>query len=232
MSVIQPPLALSLPQILTHDGWVNHDGVASAASALALWSLQGGEVWLRSEHRAGKSHLLQALASELDGAQLLQVSGDSDASDSSPLIACWLQQLQQGRWWLIDLAAGRISTERQLALFHLIEHSRRDGVPLVVSWRGDDATLIKPELLTRLRAMQQLVLHPPTTDEDLFSVLEAALTRMQWRLKSSVLRYIMDHTERDLTQLLTRLHALHQHSLQRQCRPSLVNIRQLLAETT
>jgi len=227
MTAVQPPLPLPLPQLLTYDGWVNHHGVASAASALALWELQGGEVWLRSDGVAGKSHLLQALYRELDGARLLQVV-DNGKMDSARCIACWLQQLQPGRWWLVDIAAGKRSADVQLALFHLIERSRRDAIPLVVGWRCSDAVVSKPELLTRLRAMQQLVLQPPVTDEDLLAVLAAELTRMQWCLHTAVLRYILDHTERDLSLLLPLLHALHQQSLSQQCKPSLVNIRRLL----
>jgi len=229
MKVMQPPLSLPLPRLLTHDGWVNHNGVASAASALSLWAVQGGELWLRSDAVAGKSHLLQALARELDGAALLSVV-DSDTQDSAWLSACWMERLQPSRWWLIDVTAGGLGEGAQLALFHVIERGRREAVPLVVGWRCNDTAITKPELLTRLRSMQQLALQPPAADEVLLAVLEAELSRMQWHLNRAVLRYFLAHTHRDLGLLLMRLHALHQQSLEQQCKPSLVNIRQLLEE--
>ena len=227
MTVVQPAFALTLPQILTHDGWINHHGVASAASALALWAMEGGEVWLRSEHVAGKSHLLQALAHECDGAALLSIV-DCAMDDSAALSAVWLDALAQGSCWLIDIRAGRLSENMQLALFHLIERGRRNGVPLVVGWRCDDGLITRAELLTRLRSMQPLVMQPPVDDDDLIAVLTSELDRMQWKLNSSVLRYILTHGHRDLASLLGQLRDLHQHSLRQQCKPSLVNIRHLL----
>ncbi|MDQ6963510.1 MAG: hypothetical protein Q9M13_01170 [Mariprofundales bacterium] len=229
MSVVQPPLELELPQLLTHDGWVNHEGVAAAASALALWALQGGEVWLRSDSVAGKSHLLHALATELGDAHLLQIANGEQMAEAGQLTAGWLQQLQQGRWWIIDITAGSLSAERQLALFHIIERGRRDATPLVVGWRCDPAMITKAELLTRLRAMQQLQMQPPSRDEPLLAVLAAVATQMQWEVKREVLRYMLDHSKRDFTLLLLALRQLHQHSLQQQCRLSLVNIRELLS---
>jgi len=227
MTVVQQPLSLSLPSMLTYDGWINHDGVAPVASALALWAVQGGEVWLRSHSVAGKSHLLQALAHELDNAMLLSVTLDEKCS-ATQLSALWIAQLQSSRWWIIDISAGTISNTMQLALFHLIERARREAIPMVVGWRCQDDTITTPELLSRLRAMTQLMMAPPTDDETLIAVLMAELTRMQWHLNGAVLRYLLAHTHRDLGALLQQLHWLHQHSLERQCKPSLINIRQLL----
>ncbi len=228
MSVEQPPLTLTLPTVFTHDGWINHDGVAAAASALALWSVAGGEVWLRSDGVAGKSHLMQAVAHELRQAALLVVAGGDGEDDANRLSAAWMARLQPGRRWLIDIAAGALPEQGQLALFHLIERGRREGVPMVVGWRCPDAAITRPELLSRLRAMQQLPMAPPVDDGTLLALLEAELRRMQWQLNGAVLRYLLGHTHRELGALLATLHRLHQRSLAAQCKPSPANIRRLL----
>ncbi|RMH49950.1 MAG: hypothetical protein D6682_08205 [Zetaproteobacteria bacterium] len=228
----QPPLTLPLPALLDYDGWVNHSGVADGAAALALWAVEGGEVWLRSSVVAGKSHLVAALQQEVaeGGALLAVASGGDGARPPEELVAGWLQQLGDARRWLVDVAAGALPAAQQLALFHLIERARRDGRPLLIAWRCPEEGGTVPELASRLRAMRVVELAPPVADADLLRVLRAELDRMQWRLDEALLRYMIVHCRRDLEGLLAALHRLHRRSLAVGIRPSLRNVQRLLAE--
>ncbi len=234
MRAMQNPLPLNLPLQLTHAGWVNHAGVSDACATMALWCVQGGGVWLRSDGAAGKSHLLHALAMEQAECRLITISPDAQAS-SQVQSARWLAQLEDGRRWMVDVPAGALPDASQLALFHLIERAREQESSLVVGWRCADAMIARPELLSRLRTLTQVMMMPPHEDAVLLAVIDAELARMQWKLHPGVQRYLLTHTSRQLDRLLQTLHGLQVQSLARQMRPSLSNVQQLLqaaGETT
>jgi len=227
MKAAQPLLPLHLPYQFSHDGWVNHDGVVEGCAALALWAVEGGVIWLRSEEVAGKSHLLNALAVEHGDSALVEVASGVDAS-SQQQSAEWLRQLQAANWWLVDVAAGGVAHGSQLALFHLLERAKQHHHPLLFAWRCADAAIEAPELRSRLRSLRQVKISPPQDDGALLAVMHAELERMQWQMHEAVQRYLLRHTSRRLDCLLRTLHQLHSQSISRQMRPSLTNIGQLL----
>ncbi|MDX8410195.1 MAG: hypothetical protein R8J84_09195 [Mariprofundales bacterium] len=227
MRAMQDPLPLQLPLQLTHGGWVNHGGVAEACATMALWGVQGGGVWLRSDGVAGKSHLLHALAMEQADCGLITVSSD-EGSSSQVQSANWLARLEGCRWWMVDVSAGALADPSQLALFHLIERARAQAFSLAVAWRCEDAMIVRPELLSRLRTLTQVMLLPPQEDAALLAVVDAELVRMQWKLHPGVQRYLLTHTSRQLGRLLQTLYRLQEQSLARKMRPSLSNVQQLL----
>ncbi len=228
MNSHQPALALNLPRVLDYEGWVNHAGVADGTAELALWAVEGGEAWLRSDAVAGKSYLLTALHGEIPDAGHLAPTGCGGAPDA--VVEGWLDRLRGARCWLVDMAAGGHDAAVQLALFHLVERARRQSVPLLIAWRCSHDAITAPELRSRLRAMRTIALFPPTDDEELLAVLASELDRMQWRLSEALLRYLIAHTSRNLGDLLVVLRSLHHYCLARNCKPSLRNIAMLLRE--
>lgn len=193
------------------EDWVRHGGVEDACNRLALWLVHGGRLWLGSDEVAGKSHLLSLLAAEHPQLGLIHV--DSDASGRPmQLVRGWLDRLEAKAFWAVDVQAGPLAQAQAFALFHLLERARDMRRPIVVAWRS--AGTIPPELDSRLKGMERVVMKAPRSDEDLRRVMRAVAAGLQWDIPDVALDVLLVHLPRQLDALPRMLHSLEADSLQ------------------
>ncbi|HXH63999.1 MAG TPA: hypothetical protein VNH42_00655 [Mariprofundaceae bacterium] len=200
-----------LPNRLDADTWVRHDGVEDACNRLALWLVHGGRLWLSSDAVAGKSHLLSLLAAEHPQLGLIHV--DSDASGRAlQQVREWLDQLEGKAFWAVDVQAGPLAQAHAFALFHLLERARDMRRPIILAWRSGG--VIPPELDSRLKGMERVVMQAPHGDEDLRRVMRAVAAGLQWEIPDAALDVLLVHLPRHLDALPRMLRSLEADSLQ------------------
>ncbi|MDQ6993723.1 MAG: glucose-inhibited division protein A [Mariprofundus sp.] len=214
----QMRLALSLPERYEYGSWIRHDGVEQACDRLALWCSQGGSLWLRSQDPAGKTHLLRTVAHEYPLIALLDISATTVDKPALVLVDQWLKELEHSSQWMLDIAPGRMTEVVAQALFHLLERARDLQRPLIIAWRGDTHTL-PPELSSRLLAVEQCLLAPPSNDDVLLNILSSSASSLQWNIRQQVLQAMLTYLPRQLDILIPALKELERLSFEQHIRP-------------
>jgi len=223
-------LQMHLPPVYDYGTWIRHAGVEHGCNRLALWSVHGGALWLTSDDVAGKSHLLRTFAGDQTSVVLLSVPADNGEecnADSSQLTQGWIQRLQAGSHWLIDVQAGTIPQPVAHALFHLLERARDLQCSVVIAWRGDPDTL-PPELSSRLRAMEKITMAAPADDAELLCILRASAGELQWEIREQVLQAMLTYLPRRLDVLVSALQALETESFEQKHKPGPAWVKQQL----
>jgi len=223
----QMRLALSLPERYDYGDWIRHDGVDEACNRMALWCVHGGSVWLRSLDPAGKTHLLCTLAREHAQIALLEVSADTPDQPAWQLVQQWMGKLEERPMWMLDVQPGALAVPVAQALFHCLERARDLQRPLALAWRGETATL-PPELSSRLLAMEQCVLSPPSDDDVLLNILHSSAGRLQWEIRQQVLQAMLTYLPRQLDVLIPALRELERRSFEQHLRPGPAWLKQQL----
>lgn len=207
----QQRLQLQIPPRPDYGRWVRHAGVEEACNRLALWLVRGGMLWLTSDEKAGKSHFVQALQKEHPHIGLVRISaGQLPAFRQTQQ---WIEALAGAAYWIVDTAAGAFSRAQGIALFHLIERAREMSRPLLIVWRDSGQADIPPELMSRLRMMEQVRMAAPLSDADLLAVLRSIADEMQWQVKESILNLLIKELPRDLKSQIYALEKLESGSL-------------------
>ncbi len=208
----QQRLNYKIPVTYEYGRWVRHAGVERACSRIALWLVQGGTLWLSSEEVAGKTHFLHALKQEHPHAGLILAGEREDAAGR--LVSYWVKELEPYVYWMVDVAAGPVSTAHGLALFHLIERAREMNRPLLISWRCEEGRLVPPELSSRMRMMERATMAAPKGDNDLRAVMHAVAEGLQWQVKESILSLMLSQLPRSLPEQIAALMQLESASLE------------------
>ncbi len=219
-------LQLDLPASYDYGTWVRHAGVESACNRLALWSVHGGRLWLSSDVAAGKTHLLRSLASEQRTIALLDIQ-KAEGSTSWQLVQQWMTHLERHSMWLLDIPAGPMPVAVAHALFHTLERARDLQRSIVIAWRGDLDEL-PPELSSRLRAMDQALLHTPARDDELLMILRSGVSTLQWDIREQVLQAMLTYLPRQLDILMPALKELEQLSFEQKHKPGPAWVKQHL----
>ncbi|GAV20180.1 DNA replication initiation factor [Mariprofundus micogutta] len=219
-------LQLDLPANYEYGTWVRHAGVESACNRLALWSVHGGNIWLSSDLAAGKTHLLRSFAAEQNTIALLDVQ-HREESTSWQMVQQWMQTLESHAMWMLDVSAGAMPVAVAHALFHTLERARDLQRPVIIAWRGDIETL-PPELSSRLRAMDQLMMHTPARDDELLMILRSGVSTLQWDIREQVLQAMLTYLPRQLDILMPALKELEQLSFEQKHKPGPAWVKQQL----
>ncbi len=170
-------------------------GSASAERFVYLWGVTG----------AGKSHLLGGFAAAAVDRHVLRF----DAKATVPEIS----QIRGDETVLFD-DVHRLSATGQPALFHAYNRIRTGAGRLIAS-----GSLPAPQLNLladlKSRLAWGLVLEvKPMSDEEKYEALSQHATERGFSLAPEVIRYILNHCERDLPSLMNLLAALDVYSLQ------------------
>ena len=171
---------------------------------------------------AGKSHLLQALASRPDAryldARLVAASSAIDAAFAlSPGIALYL----------ID-NCEQLSPMAQIAAFALFNQVREAGATLITAGSLPPALLaLREDLRTRLGWGLVYQVHELSDAEKIEALTRAAELR-GLMLSPGVLPYLITHFQRDMRSLAAMLDALDRYSLETQRPITLPLLRSLL----
>lgn len=205
----QQRLLFTLPITPGYHTWVHHQGTLTACTRLAVWLNEGGTLWLKSDDPAGKSHLLRALQEEYPQLARLQVQA---SLSSLQQVASWLEVAENHDLWSIDLPAKSLPKHTATALFHLIEHAKEKARPLLIAWRCADHELTLPELASRMRMMEQVLITPPESDHDLHRVLKATAQQLHWDMPDKLIKVMLTHLARDLDSQLSALRHLESAS--------------------
>jgi DnaA family protein len=189
---------------------------------LRLFLLRGANlpherfVYVWGESGAGKSHLLQALASAPNARYI-----PADAGPDAFLFA------NEVTLYLMD-DCDRLSPDGQIAAFALFNQVRENGGLLVTTGALPPARLaLREDLRTRLGWGLVYQLHGLTDDEKIAALTHAARSRGM-SLSAGVLPYLITHFRRDMRSLSAMLDALDQYSLETQRPITLPLLRSLL----
>jgi hypothetical protein len=196
----------------TYGNWIRHSGVENGSNRIALWLVQGGMLWLNSDDMAGKTHFLHALKREHPHVGLVVVEGEQVASIR--LVEGWLKQLEPSACWMVDLPAGPVSRACGLALFHLIERAREMNRSLLISWRCGDDKLAPAELGSRMRTMEQARMLPPSSDQEMKSIIHSVAVELQWSVKESVVSLMLSQLPRTIAAQVAALKQLESAALE------------------
>ncbi|CAN5310449.1 DnaA regulatory inactivator Hda [soil metagenome] len=173
-------------------------------------------VYLWGASGAGKTHLLQALAST---GQSRYLAADAAADD-------FLYEPQVQLYLLDD--CDKLSPELQIAAFNLFNQVRDNGGVLVASGAVAPAALtLREDLRTRLGWGLIYQVHGLSDDEKIAALTHAAHAR-GFALAPGVLPYLITHFQRDMRSLSAMLDALDRYSLETKRPVTLPLLRSLL----
>jgi DnaA family protein len=195
---------------------------AEPLQLLRLFSLRSAKmpderfVYLWGESGAGKSHLLQALASGPD-TRYIPAAAPPDAFLYTNAVSLYLMD-----------DCDRLPPGSQIAAFALFNQVRENGGLLVTTGALPPARLtLREDLRTRLGWGLIYQLHGLTDDEKIAALTRAAHSRGM-NLSPGVLPYLITHFRRDMQSLSAMLDALDQYSLETQRPITLPLLRSLL----
>jgi len=173
---------------------------------------------------SGKTHLLQAVCREtahavyLPLAMLARLSGDIfEGLADRPLIC------------VDDLQVLSGNAEMQLALFTLINDLKENGQSFIFSAdrKIDQAVFGLKDLVSRLNACARYHLELPE-DTHKLAFLRLDAHRRGLQIGNDVINWILTHTPRDMTNLVSLMSRLDQESLRSQRRVTIPFIKQVL----
>lgn len=173
-------------------------------------------IYLWGEDGAGKSHLLHALASALNGRYIAADAG-AESFQFVPNVQCYL---------LDD--CDRLSAELQIEAFNLFNQVRENGGLLIAAGSVAPAALtLREDLRTRLGWGLIYQVHGLTDEEKIAALTQSAHAR-GFTLAPGVLPYLITHFRRDMRSLSAMLDALDRYSLETQRPITLPLLRSLL----
>jgi DnaA-homolog protein len=182
----------------------------------AVTDLNERFVYLWGEPGAGKSHLLQALATAPD-ARYIAPDAPSDAFLRAP----------RTKLYLLD-DCERLPAQSQIAAFDLFNQVRENGGVLVAAGSVAPAAMtVREDLRTRLGWGLIYQVHGLTDNEKIAALTQSAAAR-GLSLSAGVLPYLLTHYRRDMRSLSAMLDALDQYSLETQRPITLPLLRDLL----
>lgn len=188
-----------------------------APSAKSLTAPGDRFVYLWGQAGAGKSHVLQALASSTSARLIRGPNDDADAFHFSPDVA----------GYLID-NCDKLSADDQIEAFNLFNQIREHGGWLVTSGELPPSELsVREDLRTRLGWGLIYQLHGLSDEEKIAALTHAAQAR-GLHLSSGVLPYLITHFRRDMRSLSAMLDELDRYSLETQRPITLPLLRSLL----
>jgi DnaA family protein len=174
--------------------------------------------YLWGESGAGKTHLLQALAST-PGSRYIASDAPEDQFVHAEGVSLYL---------LDDVE--RLSPARQVDAFALFNQIRENGAYMVCTGPVPPAVLpVREDLRTRMGWGLVYQIHGLSDDEKIAALTQAAEAR-GLTLSASVLPYLLSHFKRDMRSLATMLDALDQYSLETQRPVTLPLLRDLLLQ--
>jgi DnaA family protein len=204
MGMWQLPLAIGLEAEPDFDTFVP-GGNAEALHALRTLAMPGAPVYLHGPEGTGKTHLLTALAHDL------QQRGGRCGFFQADLPLPWV--FDEG-WSLILIDdADRLDAMHQHAAFTLFVEAATHGVQMVSAGRVPPVDLaVREDLRTRFGWGPVFALQPLAEAELRQALLEEA-RRRGLRLADDVLDYLLTRFARDLGSLMALLRRLDQFSL-------------------
>lgn len=207
---IRPPQTPSLDNFVTGSNQELLTALARFAGAPAHQAM-----YLWGENGCGRSHLLQAVATQ--GGAILQ-QGSAIAGDFEPPANTLL---------VID-NVETLSPEAQIALFRCFNDMRLKQLRLLLS--GSSAPLYLPcreDLRTRIG--QALIYEvKPLSDSDKASALLYHAAQRGMKVDDHIIDYLLRHGRRDLPSLMAVLDALDQKSLEQQRPITLPLLREIM----
>ena len=206
MSTPQLPLGLGFALARRFDNFVVGDNAATVGELQRLTN--GGGGFLYGPAGSGKTHLLQALANAVPGAQFLPLAAlaeHAEAAVRATAADCLL--IDQ-----TEAAAGNPGLEH--ALFDLFNRHRAAGQTLVFAARAAPAQLgiVLPDLGSRLSSLTRLPLLP-LNEAGLRQALAARAKARGFVLAEVVLDYLFHHATRDPAGLFALIDRLDRQSL-------------------
>lgn len=225
----QLPLTISQPPKKRFDNFIGGEANAMAVSSLKnlVNSSVSGVIGLQGVSGSGKTHLLEAAC----------FAGLSQRCVYIPLqqCICWsplavLEDLHLQQFVCIDdLDAVFSSPEWQQQMFHFYNRLLDSGGRLIFSSQTNLATVtgVLPDLLSRLKMGLNFTLQPLSGDACETVLLQRA-EEYGISLSEEVVRYIMNHTEREISALILLLEQLDRLSLVEKRKPSIRLVKRLL----
>lgn len=194
---------------------------AAAVSAVMAWpGWPGGRMALTGPAGSGKTHLAHVWA-EAAASQVLP-AGDLTVAAVPELAAAPLA--------LDDAAgvAGRPEAER--ALFHLLNHMRETGQPLLLTARDAPARwpVALPDLASRLATLAVTEI-PAPDDRLLAAVFEKVLADRLVRAEPAVIAYLVTRSERSFAAARALAHRLADSALTEKRELRLPLVREIIA---
>jgi DnaA-homolog protein len=177
-------------------------------------------IYLWAEAGAGKSHLLQTVATAVgERSRMITPASAADAFDYSPQISHYLVDD-------VDL----LHDDAQIAAFNLFNQIREQGGWMVSSGKLPPTRLeLREDLRTRLGWGLIYQVHDLSDDEKIAALLQATLTR-GLEIPPAVLMYMLTHYRRDMPSLSRMLDALDRYSLATKRAITLPLLRELLQQ--
>lgn len=226
---VQLPLGISLREEAIFDNFITGDN-GLVCDALKASSLGKGDavLFLWGSLGSGCSHLLQAACHEADaegrGAVYLPLN---ELIEFDPSLFEGLEQMDLVCIDDVQQVAGL--SEWEEALFHLYNRLHSAGVPLIMAATNMPARLglTLPDLTSRLQWGLVFQVHP-LQEHAKIDTLKARANNRGFELSDEVLRYIMHHGKRDMTDLLNLLDQLDHASLSAHRRITVPFVKQVM----
>lgn len=226
---VQLPLGISLREEARFENFILGENGLLCAALKASASGEGDSmVYVWGQSGSGRSHLLQS-ACHLAGAvnhQAIYLPMD----ELIHLDPCLFEGMEHMDLVCIDdlqQVAGKPEWEE--AIFHLYNRLRAADVRLIVAASDIPARLALelPDLTSRLQWGLVFQVQPIQEDAKI-DALKARANSRGFELSDEVLRYIMHHGKRDLTDLLTLLDQLDHASLSAHRRITVPFVKQVM----
>jgi len=172
--------------------------------------------YLWGDTGAGKTHLLQALAST-PGSRYIAFDAPEQQFAYAPEVSLYL---------LDD--CERLSSQAQIDAFALFNQIREHGAYMVSTGAAPPAVLpVREDLRTRMGWGLVYQVHGLSDDQKIAALAQEAEAR-GLTLSANVLPYLLSHFKRDMHSLAAMLDALDQYSLETQRPVTLQLLRDLL----
>lgn len=217
----QLPLAITPPQQASFDSLVVGPNV-QAVLHLRTLSLPAAPVYLWGPSGSGKSHLLQALATQRQG-QGEQI-GWFNAGDALPWSFC-------PGWTLVVVDdCDALDADRQQAAFALFVEAGTQGVQWAAAGRVPPVDLpLRDDLRTRLGWGHVFALQP-LGEGDTRAALRREADRRGIFLSDDVMDYLLTRFQRDLKHLMRLLDRLDEFALAERRSVTVPLLRKMLVE--
>ena len=226
---VQLPLGISLREEARFENFILGENGLLCQSLKASAQGDGDQVvYLWGSEGCGRSHLLQAMCHEADDAQRQTLYLPmAELIDFDPSIFDGLEQMDLVCIDDLSYIAGKRPWEE--ALFHLFNRLRASDVNLVLaaSERPSYMNFTLADLTSRLQWGLVFQVQPIQENEKI-ETLKARAKSRGFELSDEVLRYIMHHGKRDLTDLLKVLDQLDHASLSAHRRITVPFVKQVM----
>ena len=177
----QYALDIALPVAFAPEQFVVSESNALAHQWITRWpDWPAHGLFLQGEHGAGKTHLAHIWAQKTGAVFLPQ------ESESLPLQATIIDNIEQ---W-----------KNEAALFHLYNHSKLSGIPLLVTSSAlpEAQGFTLPDLRSRLNALPLAIIAPPD-DALLAALLTKQLADRQLKIEPDVMSYMLPRCPRSFS---------------------------------